>query len=92
MNDPRAITLDESDRQLVMLALAILSLDRPGWHWTLGRLAEIYSGREMFEEFRRLNADRWAKARVAPLGPPWTDNPDQALLDAAKGDPPCDPS
>lgn len=59
------ITLDQADRDLVLLALAILSLDRPGWLMACANAASTIGGeswvatRAAFEEFRRLNADRW---------------------------------
>ncbi len=47
---------------MLLLALAKLSIERPGWHWTLGELAAKYStspqyedGRAMFESFRALS-------------------------------------
>jgi hypothetical protein len=64
--DP-TVTLDEGERQMLLLALAQLALDRPGWEWTLGELAEKYQGREMFNEFMRLNKDRWEARPPAPL-------------------------
>ena len=48
---------EESDRQAVLLALATLALHRPGWDWMLGEIAEKFHGREMFENFKRLNND-----------------------------------
>lgn len=59
------IALDQADRDLVLLALAILSLDRPGWLQACANAASTIGGeswvatRAAFEEFRRLNADRW---------------------------------
>lgn len=65
--------IEEGDRQMILLAIAELALSRPGWDWTLGRLAELLStsataadGRLMFEEFKRCNADR-VKAERGPL-------------------------
>jgi hypothetical protein len=62
------VTIDEGQRQMLLLALAKLSIERPGWHWTLGELASKYSiapqfddGRHIFEQFRELHAhDRHA--------------------------------
>jgi hypothetical protein len=51
---------DEGDRQMLLLAIAELALRRPGWDWTLGRLAERLSGREMFDSFKQ------SSARVPP--------------------------
>lgn len=52
----------QADRMACLLALAILSLDRPGWHnYLRGVAREMFDGQvEEFEELRRLNADRWA--------------------------------
>ena len=45
------IELDESDRQMVVLALSTLATSRPGWKMALSDLSEKVSGREMFEFF-----------------------------------------
>lgn len=57
------VTIAEEQRQMLLLALAKLSIERPGWHWTLGELAAKFStapniedGRELFEQFRALDA------------------------------------
>ena len=42
---------DEADRQMLMLALAELALQRPGWRETLGRLAARFDGHGLFEAF-----------------------------------------
>jgi hypothetical protein len=44
--------IDEFDRQAILLAIAKLSIERPGWLYYLGTIAEKFSGREMFEGFR----------------------------------------
>ena len=52
--------LDEAERQLVLMALAHLAVERPGWDDALNRLAlkaddERVGGRgAMYDEFRRL--------------------------------------
>ena len=53
-----AIELEESERQLILLALAHLSQERPGWICALQTLAlkmdnKTDEGPEMFEGFRR---------------------------------------
>jgi hypothetical protein len=63
------VTIEEGDRQMMLLAIAELALSRPGWDETLGRLAEVLGDRAMFAEFKRLNADR-VKAGRAPMGLP----------------------
>lgn len=50
--------IEEAQRQLVLCALAHLSLLRPGWDYALGETAEAFKGRSMFEDMKRLNADR----------------------------------
>lgn len=60
--------VEEGYRQMILLAIAELALSRPGWDYALGEIAESFRGREMFEEFKRLNSDR-VKAERAPLLP-----------------------
>lgn len=54
-----SIQIEEGQRQLVILALALLSLDRPGWFWACEEIALLMDNKdqagraEMFEEFRR---------------------------------------
>jgi hypothetical protein len=43
---------------MVLLAIAELALSRPGFDDALGRIADQLVGREMFNEFKRFNADR----------------------------------
>jgi hypothetical protein len=52
------LSLDEGERQMILLAMAELALSRPGWDWTLGETAEKLHGREMFEGFKKTSADR----------------------------------
>ena len=47
----------EEDRQMILLALAELSLRRPGWLYALGCAADKFQGREMFNAFRETSAD-----------------------------------
>jgi len=57
------ITIDDDrDRQALLLALAILALDRPGWDDYLADIAGKFgeNGRTLYDEFRRLHADRFA--------------------------------
>jgi hypothetical protein len=51
--------IEEMDRQAILLALAKLSLTRPGWHPAcLSRIADKLGGRAMYEEFRSHGCDR----------------------------------
>jgi len=49
------ITLDEDecDRQMVILALACLAAERPGWDDALNRIAARLGASLMYEEFKR---------------------------------------
>lgn len=52
--------LTEAERQLLLMALAHLSVERPGWYAALNRLAvKVDDARaasaEVFEEFRRMH-------------------------------------
>jgi hypothetical protein len=54
--------LEEAERQMVLLALARLSIERPGWDAALNRLAmKIDNDREgraeMYDAFRKLGRD-----------------------------------
>ena len=50
--------MEVADVHAVLLALAVLSLQRPGWLDYLSRIArDTFQGSGTFEEFRRLNAD-----------------------------------
>jgi hypothetical protein len=64
-----AVEFDESDWQLVLLSLAICALDRPGFDYALGLIAERCNGRGPYLEFKRLNADRWRESPPRPLLP-----------------------
>jgi len=47
------IELSEERRQLIILALAKLSLSRPGWHPAcIGPFVDELGGRQMYEQFR----------------------------------------
>jgi hypothetical protein len=59
------IEFEEGERQMLLLAIAELALSRPAWDWTLGELAEQLHGREAFNEFARLNAERAKAERAA---------------------------
>jgi hypothetical protein len=55
------LRLDEADRQLVLIALAHLSIERPGWDNALNRIAvEIDQASEgravLYDKFRALAA------------------------------------
>jgi hypothetical protein len=82
-----AVTIDEGQRQLLLLALAKLSIEGPGWHWTLGELAEEFSGRALFEQFRKIhnasNVDALIVA-VRALDPAAADDKPYRDWDAAK--------
>lgn len=48
--------IDEASRQLILLALAIMVANhRPGFDYAAGLAAERLGGRQLWEEFRRLN-------------------------------------
>lgn len=64
------LELDEADRQMVLLALARLSIARPGWAIALKKIAlQIDDEREgsavMFEQFRALATPGQERAAVA---------------------------
>lgn len=46
------VVIDEGQRQMIALALAELSLSRPGWDVALGVIAEAISASDMYEQFK----------------------------------------
>lgn len=54
-----AIANQRASLQTMALALAVLSLDRPGWTLMLRGLAAELDVGDLFDSFRALNADRF---------------------------------
>jgi hypothetical protein len=53
----------ESDRQMIVLALAHLAVERPGWLWTCREMAaERFGAGGMFDEFLKLHQEALAVA------------------------------
>jgi len=52
--------MDESNRQIILLALAELSIHRPGWDYVLREIAgkQGSDGEVMYEQFKVTSADR----------------------------------
>jgi len=46
--------MEEGQRQMILLAIGRLAVERPGWDWALGEIAHTLQGREMFEQFKAL--------------------------------------
>ncbi len=64
------LELSEEHRQIVILALAELALERPGWKWPIEEIVSKLSSpvavddaQIMFDRFKHSNADR-----IRPLG------------------------
>lgn len=58
------IEIEEEDRQMILSALADKSRKAPGFADFLGRIADkIPGGRQMFEDFRTLNAEPFSLAQ-----------------------------
>jgi hypothetical protein len=51
------VTIKEEERQTILLALAELSLRRPGWLDHLECIANKFNGPSMFKSFRETSAD-----------------------------------
>ncbi len=70
MTTELTITIQEEQRQLMLLALAICALERPGFDMALSEIAALMDNRtedgraEMYEGFKRLNADRYHAAEL----------------------------
>lgn len=69
------LQIDEGERGMVLMALAHLAVERPGWEWALNNLACKMDNigpdgkATMFEEFRRLHQQQ-AKEPVIEPAPP----------------------
>lgn len=50
--------IDEGQRQMLVLAIAHLAIERPGWDWTLWELSKIFQAEAMYEEFKKLHSPR----------------------------------
>ncbi|MDB6022975.1 MAG: hypothetical protein JWQ04_2832 [Pedosphaera sp.] len=64
MSENHTIVLDERQRQAVLLALAHLAVERPGWDYMLTQIALLMDNRlpgdrpQMFEDFKRFHDPR----------------------------------
>ena len=61
--NPITITIEESQRQAILLALAHLAIERPGWHSFLSEIAlvmdnNVDSKPQLFTEFWRIRHER----------------------------------
>ncbi len=52
------IEIREEERQLVLLGLALMSIDRPGFEYACREASKTFGGEEMFDGFRKANEDR----------------------------------
>ena len=46
-------TLNEGQRQAILLAMGRLALERPGWDHMLTEIADIFDGRTMYTRFKK---------------------------------------
>lgn len=53
---------DESQRQMIVLGLAVLTKRSPGFEWACGETADVLHARSMFDEFKTYNAHLGAAA------------------------------
>ena len=56
--------IEETERQMILLALAELALSRPGFEDHIRVIVTKFRGEAMFEEFKRANADRVKQSRM----------------------------
>jgi hypothetical protein len=55
------VEIDEAQRQMILLALAHLSIERPGWDWALNQIAVLMDNvvnerGELYDRFRELRS------------------------------------
>ena len=51
------VIVDEGERQMLMLAIAKLGLENPGWDMMLETLSDKFQGKEMYEKFKDIHFD-----------------------------------
>lgn len=51
------VEIEEEQRQAIILAIARLAIERPGWNFMLGEIADTLKGRPMFENFKALKRE-----------------------------------
>jgi hypothetical protein len=73
--------VEEADRQMLCLSLALCSLLRPGFEYACGEIAEKLQGRAMFADFRHFNMHSVKRQDIASgtLG-----NPQASRMDRGK--------
>jgi hypothetical protein len=49
----RHVMITEADRQMIMLGLSRLAMERPGWNFCIGEIAKKFDGEAMLLEFKR---------------------------------------
>jgi hypothetical protein len=52
-----AVELPEEERQLLLLGLALMSIQRPGFEYACREAAKRLRGEEMYESFRACNQE-----------------------------------
>lgn len=60
-----AYPLDEGQRQLILMAIAHLAVERPGWDFAAGEIADVFQGREMFDRFKQYLPDLYRKPSLS---------------------------
>lgn len=65
------LDIDESDRQLLILSLALCSRLRPGWKYATCEIAKKLDGgsQAMFDTFRECNSDLMPTSNPTPIPP-----------------------
>lgn len=68
--------LDESQRQVLLLAIAKLALERPGWDGMLREMATLLRGPAMYDQFKESNSDLSAirERDIVQFGSPGDDS------------------
>lgn len=55
----------EEERQMILLCLAWVTIEHPGWGWFLGEIAERLQGRKMFEDFKNMKSNQIGGDEIA---------------------------
>lgn len=57
------VSVDEADRQMILLALAHLVVERPGWEYTTREISKQFHGEPMYDDFLRMRREEVADVR-----------------------------
>jgi hypothetical protein len=52
------VEVEEPERQTLMLALAKLLIERPGWSYHIHEIVDKFDGRQLLDKFYQIHAEK----------------------------------